>query len=70
MQKGLFNISNIQPVFDYTVLYDGGWLFDLEYGCDIFFREIRGCVWSINSKEKVIIVTLTELLFQIDHVYC
>ena len=24
-------------------------------------------MWLINPKEKVIIVTLTELLFQIDH---
>ena len=29
-------------------------------------RENIGYVWLINSKEKVIVVTLTEHLFQID----
>ena len=69
--------SNLQPVFDYTFFFRNnigfpilisqyksvlkGWLFDMEDRHGIFLREIRGCVWLINPKEKVIIVTLTEL---------
>ena len=37
-----------------------------QYKGGIFLREIIGYVWLINSKEKVIVVTLTEHLFQSD----
>ena len=65
-----FFYTVLETILGFQSLYEGSWLFDMEYGCGIFLRKIRGCLWLIKSKEKLIIVTLTELLFQIDHVYC
>jgi len=59
------NIHHCYTIFRNNISFPVLILFD-KYEGDIFLRKIIGCVWLTNLKGKVIIVTLTEILFQID----